>query len=84
MIAREKVLLGMKCCTTPGNCGECPYDLPESRCINNLLKDGLQYLQPVEPIIVSGRYECGECRYELRPDADSYCPCCGKKVAWDG
>ena len=32
---------------------------------------------PLEPVIIADQYECGECRYELRADADSYCPHCG-------
>ena len=38
--------------------------------------------EPVEPVIVYNQYECGVCMYELRQDADSFCPCCGKKVKW--
>lgn len=39
--------------------------------------------KPVEPIMVNGEPECAACRYELRTDADSYCPCCGRKVKWE-
>lgn len=43
----------------------------------------LKVQEPVEPIMVNGEPECGACRYELRADADSYCPCCGRKVKWE-
>lgn len=45
--------------------------------------EALQAQEPVKPIIVNGEPECGACRYELRADADSYCPCCGRKVKWE-
>lgn len=48
-----------------------------------LLKEQKLRVMTIAPIIVNGEYECGECRYELRPDADTYCPCCGRKVKWD-
>ena len=39
--------------------------------------------EPLEPRIVDGEPECGMCLYELRRDADNYCPCCGRKVKWE-
>lgn len=52
----------------------------------DVLKDALALLkaqEPLEPVIVNGEPECAECLYELRSDADSYCPCCGRKVKWE-
>lgn len=49
-----------------------------------LLKQIRDDCKAIAPIIVNGEYECGECRYELRSNADTYCPCCGRKVKWDG
>lgn len=43
----------------------------------------LKAREPLEPVIVNGEPECAECLYELRMDADSYCPCCGRKVKWE-
>ena len=43
----------------------------------------LKMQEPIEPVVINGQYECGECRYELRIDADSYCPCCGRMVKWE-
>ena len=43
----------------------------------------LKAQEPIEPVIVNGEPECAECLYELRSDADSYCPCCGRKVKWE-
>ena len=39
--------------------------------------------EPLEPRIVDGEPECGMCLYELRRDADNYCPCCGRKIKWE-
>ena len=39
--------------------------------------------EPLEPRIVDGEPVCGMCLYELRRDADSYCPCCGRAVKWE-
>ena len=39
--------------------------------------------EPLEPRIIDGEPECGFCLYELRRDADSYCPCCGRKIKWE-
>ena len=43
----------------------------------------LKAQEPIEPVVINGQYECGECRYELRMDADTYCPCCGRMVKWE-
>ena len=40
-------------------------------------------LKAHEPRIIDGEPECGYCLYELRRDADSYCPCCGRKIKWE-
>ncbi len=47
MIDREKVIKGLKCCTSQGysTCSECPYD-PEC---NKLAKDALAVLTGQEP-----------------------------------
>ena len=86
MIDLEKVVRGLKCCTSKytDECPKCPYE-ERGLCSAMLKKDALYLLErlmPVKPIVINGVLECGECRYELRKDADSYCPCCGKKVGW--
>ena len=43
----------------------------------------LKAQEPIEPVVINGQYECGGCRYELRRDADTYCPCCGRMVKWE-
>lgn len=50
---------------------------------SNMLDELLKAQEPIEPVVIYGQYECGECRYELRKDADTYCPCCGRKVKWE-
>ena len=90
MADREKVIVALGFCTSPKEgvyCKDkiCPYWGTGDYCMNVLMKDALSLLEmqnPTEPKMVNGLYECGECLYELRPDADSYCPCCGKKVKW--
>ena len=82
----EKVIKGLESCLSPGH--DCPLDCSYGgNCRGDeLYRDALEVLkrlEPIEPMIVAGQYECGECRYELRADADSYCPCCGKKVKWN-
>ena len=51
-----------------------------------LINDATELLkaqEPIKPVIVNGEYECGTCLYELRSDADSFCPCCGREVKWN-
>ena len=64
-----------------GNWHPCIGDYIEA--ITNLSAVAPKAQGPVEPVMFNGEPECGACRYELRPDADSYCPCCGRKVNWE-
>ena len=48
-----------------------------------VLNRALKEREPVKPRMDGNEPECGVCLYELRRDADSYCPCCGRKVKWD-
>ena len=92
MVDREKVIKGLECCTKGDEvqfCRDegCPYaDVPDD-CMGDVMRDALELLkaqEPVTPIIVYNRYVCAKCRYEVRRGADNYCPCCGKRVKWDG
>lgn len=70
------------------SCENCPYTHVGDgfECREKLRDDIIALLkaqEPIEPLFIAGQYECGECRYELRADADSYCPCCGRQVKWD-
>ena len=88
---REKVIKGLECCCCQKDgvlCVDlkCPYFNASDDCSGVVMRYALKLLkerEPLEPVIIAGQYECGECRYELRADADSYCPCCGRKVKWD-
>jgi hypothetical protein len=66
--------------------------LAKSLCFDYVIYNGEWYRnhkwdwpndEPLEPRIVDGEPECGMCLYELRRDADNYCPCCGRKIKWE-
>ena len=85
---REKVISALECISNGAKqpCHDCEYSKREEWCIAECAKDALALLkaqEPLEPAIVNGEPECAECLYELRSDADSYCPCCGRKVKWE-
>ena len=85
MFSREKIIKGLECCADDYSCHDCPYR-PIPVCSQILADNALELLkqqEPITPIIVCDEYECGECRYELKPNEHTYCPCCGRKVKWE-
>lgn len=96
MTKLEKVLHGLSSCGNdygiPNICEvtECPYREYKAWCVHELAHDASVLIaelskkrEPLEPVIINGEPECAECLYELRKDADSYCPCCGRKIKWE-
>lgn len=94
----EQVLRALDCVrhyTKPSveTCKNCPYwfragyelfcDMPAIIADAITLIEDAHEDHPIAPVVFCGDYECAERRYELRKDADSYCPCCGRKVDWD-
>lgn len=94
MTEKEKVIEALEACVLKDpddsrdckHCPRCNYGgFISNSCINGVMADALALLkaqEPIEPVVINGQYECGECRYELRRDADTYCPCCGRMVKW--
>ena len=85
----DRVVKGLECCSSNDGddpeCKKCPYT-GIVECLDNLLNEAyliLKRKEPLEPLFLYGRYECGECMYELRQNADNFCPCCGRRIRWE-
>ena len=90
MADREKVVCGLECHmrATGPECGKCPYDAIDLRCIKSLRDDAIALLkaqEPVKPdvkIIGCGkRYHCGGCKVSIEPN-HKFCRICGRAVKW--
>lgn len=99
VVDREKVIKGLECCIIRDpddkmRCSECPYNEPDTYCLNRLKMDVLVLLKAQEPVLPEldnlwkhtyGR--CGVCRAPL-PSIEGlvskFCWMCGRAVKWNG
>lgn len=97
MIDREKVIKGLECCKTFGDCSKCPYDGTEQNC-NSMRREALTLIkeliegQPsvkpkklkgyLPPMMVHYKYECPECESVMMFE-QPYCNGCGRQVKWN-
>lgn len=90
MTDTKEVIKGLERCTGDLSCAECPYHEEEycRRALEQdalvLLRELLEYLEPVSPIItrdIKTIAYCGKCGHKLAPYG--YCAKCGKAVKWD-
>ena len=93
MTDREKILIWLeKCygiCNEDTECDECPFfTLNDGGCTSRLrevLTRELLKGQAVRPVywILPRLFFCADCGEQIN-ETFAYCPCCGKKVLWDG
>lgn len=89
MTDRDSVMKQLEECLSASCRGfrACPYDKEWDavKAAYDLLKEQ-EPVKPVEKWDHGFYYACGSCWEELGivREYPSYCPCCGKKVKWDG